>query len=137
MCLFGKSCQIREAYALRELKINLGRLLEEEDSHYYAQAILSGENMVGGSKLQQFDMINGLLLKSDHEQRHHEKLETIIHTSADDQIDSDIIFDDPYVDNTSGYAEHDINAYDQSLYDFESLINNVQVDAKKITQNKY
>ncbi|GJX13472.1 hypothetical protein Tco_0205230 [Tanacetum coccineum] len=36
------------------------------------------------------DMINGLLSKSDHELRHHEKLETIIHTSADDQIDFDI-----------------------------------------------
>nr|GEV04668.1 hypothetical protein [Tanacetum cinerariifolium] len=41
------------------------------------------------------DMINGLLSKSGHEQRHHEKLKTIIHTSADDQIASDIIFDDP------------------------------------------
>ncbi|GJZ93519.1 retrovirus-related pol polyprotein from transposon TNT 1-94 [Tanacetum coccineum] len=42
----------------------------------------------------QIDMINGLLSKSDHEHRHDEKLETIIYTSADDQIDSDIIFDD-------------------------------------------
>ncbi|GJR01817.1 hypothetical protein Tco_0524801 [Tanacetum coccineum] len=50
----------------------------------------------------QIDMINGLLSKSNHEQRHHEKIETIIHTSADDQINSDIIFDDPYVDNNSG-----------------------------------
>ncbi|GJZ84686.1 hypothetical protein Tco_0650025 [Tanacetum coccineum] len=73
----------------------------------------------------QIDMINRLLLKSDHEQRHHEKLETIIHTSADDQIDSNMIFDDPYVDNNSGYVEHDTNAHDQSLHDFESLINNV------------
>ncbi|GKD51557.1 hypothetical protein Tco_1280533 [Tanacetum coccineum] len=32
----------------------------------------------------QVDITNGLLSKSDHEQRHHEKLETIIHTSADD-----------------------------------------------------
>ncbi|GJY45946.1 integrase, catalytic region, zinc finger, CCHC-type containing protein [Tanacetum coccineum] len=30
----------------------------------------------------QIDMITGLLSKSDHEQRHHEKLETIIHTLA-------------------------------------------------------
>ncbi|GJU82812.1 integrase, catalytic region, zinc finger, CCHC-type containing protein [Tanacetum coccineum] len=73
----------------------------------------------------QIDMINGLLSKSDHVQRHHEKLETIIHTSVDDQIDSDIFFDDPYVDNNSGQAEDDTNAHDQSLYDFESLINNV------------
>nr|GEV33150.1 retrovirus-related Pol polyprotein from transposon TNT 1-94 [Tanacetum cinerariifolium] len=47
----------------------------------------------------QVDMINGLLSKSDHEQRHYEKLETIIHTSANDQIDFDIIFDDPHMDN--------------------------------------
>ncbi|GJS72151.1 hypothetical protein Tco_0704992 [Tanacetum coccineum] len=50
----------------------------------------------------QIDMINGLLLYSDHEQQHHEKLETIICTSDDDQIDSDIISDDPYMDNNSG-----------------------------------
>ncbi|GJY16679.1 retrovirus-related pol polyprotein from transposon TNT 1-94 [Tanacetum coccineum] len=60
-----------------------------------------------------------------------EKLETIIHTSVDDQIDSDIIFDDLYVDNNSGQAEHDTNAHDQSLHDFESLIINVQVEAEK------
>ncbi|GJV68926.1 hypothetical protein Tco_1484435 [Tanacetum coccineum] len=50
----------------------------------------------------QINMINGLLSKSNHEHHHHEKLKTIIHTSVDDQIDSDIIFDDPYVDNNSG-----------------------------------
>ncbi|GJS67891.1 hypothetical protein Tco_0682456 [Tanacetum coccineum] len=49
----------------------------------------------------QIDMINGLLSKSDHKQSHHEKLETIIHTSVDDQIDYDIIFDDQFVDNDS------------------------------------
>ncbi|GJY11152.1 integrase, catalytic region, zinc finger, CCHC-type containing protein [Tanacetum coccineum] len=79
----------------------------------------------------QVDMINGLLSKSNHEQHHHEKLETIIHTFADDQIDSDIIFDDPYMDNNSGQAEHDTNAHDQSLHDFESLIINVQERIKE------
>nr|GEZ63374.1 hypothetical protein [Tanacetum cinerariifolium] len=78
----------------------------------------------------QITMINGLLSKSDHEHRHHEKLETIIHTSADDQIESDIIFDDPYMDNNSGQAEHDTNARDQPLPDFKSLINNVQLEAE-------
>ncbi|GKC84839.1 integrase, catalytic region, zinc finger, CCHC-type containing protein [Tanacetum coccineum] len=79
----------------------------------------------------QVDMINGLLSKSDHEQCQHEKLETIIHTSADDQIDSDIISDDPYMDNNSGQAEHDTNTHDQSLHDFESLTINVQIEAEK------
>ncbi|GJU16006.1 reverse transcriptase domain-containing protein [Tanacetum coccineum] len=49
----------------------------------------------------QIDMINGLLSKSDHEHRNHEKLETVIHTSADDQIDSNISFYDPFVDYNS------------------------------------
>ncbi|GKE01032.1 hypothetical protein Tco_1389015 [Tanacetum coccineum] len=39
---------------------------------------------------------------NDLEQRHHKKLETIIYTSPDGQIDSDIIYDDPYVDSNSG-----------------------------------
>nr|GEU57060.1 hypothetical protein [Tanacetum cinerariifolium]GEW79316.1 hypothetical protein [Tanacetum cinerariifolium] len=34
-----------------------------------------------------------------HEQISHEKRKTIIQTSDDDQIDSNIIFDDPYVEN--------------------------------------
>ncbi|GJS87538.1 hypothetical protein Tco_0770174 [Tanacetum coccineum] len=33
-----------------------------------------------------------------HEQIHHEKRKTIIQTSDDDQFDSNIIFDDPYVE---------------------------------------
>nr|GEU87130.1 hypothetical protein [Tanacetum cinerariifolium] len=82
----------------------------------------------------QIDMINGLLSKSDHEQHHHENLETIIHTSAHDQIDFDIIFDDPYMDNNSGQSEHDTNAHDQSLHDFESLIINLQLEAKNNAQ---
>nr|GEU31954.1 hypothetical protein [Tanacetum cinerariifolium] len=73
----------------------------------------------------QIDMINGLLSQSDHEQCHYEKLKTIIHISTDDQIDSDIIFDDPCMDNNSRQAKHDTNSHDQSLHDFESLINNV------------
>ncbi|GKA58127.1 hypothetical protein Tco_0757315 [Tanacetum coccineum] len=47
----------------------------------------------------QIDLINGLLSKGDHEHKNHEKFKTIKHTSADDQIDSDIIFNDPYVED--------------------------------------
>nr|GFA40577.1 hypothetical protein [Tanacetum cinerariifolium] len=78
----------------------------------------------------QIDMINGLLSKSDHEQCHHKKLETIIHTSVDDQIVSNIIFAYSYVDNNDGQAKHDTNSHDKSLHDFESLINNIQVKAE-------
>ncbi|GJT94140.1 hypothetical protein Tco_1082985 [Tanacetum coccineum] len=66
----------------------------------------------------------------DHEHKNHEKFETIKHTSINDQIDSDIIFDDPYVEDNSGQAEHDPNPHDQTCADIESLIYNVQVEAK-------
>ncbi|GKF31752.1 retrovirus-related pol polyprotein from transposon TNT 1-94, partial [Tanacetum coccineum] len=79
----------------------------------------------------QVDISNGLISKSYHEQHHHEKLKTIIHTSTDDQIDSDIIFDDPCVEDNTRKAEHDTNAHDQSIHDFESLIINVQVEFEK------
>ncbi|GJR58350.1 hypothetical protein Tco_1500512 [Tanacetum coccineum] len=72
----------------------------------------------------QIDLTNGLLSKGDHEHKNHEKFKTIKHTSADDQINSDIIFDDPYVEDDSGQTEHDPNAYDQTYADIESLIYN-------------
>ncbi|GJS95562.1 hypothetical protein Tco_0802530 [Tanacetum coccineum] len=52
------------------------------------------------------DLINGLLSKSDHEQQNREKLETIKFTSFDDQIDCNIIFDDPYKEVNSRQVEH-------------------------------
>ncbi|GJS83923.1 hypothetical protein Tco_0750464 [Tanacetum coccineum] len=50
-----------------------------------------------------------------HDQISHAKRKTIIHTSDDDQIDSNIIFDDPFVENNGGTSEHDSNASIQSL----------------------
>ncbi|GJY19969.1 hypothetical protein Tco_0392535 [Tanacetum coccineum] len=37
-----------------------------------------------------------------HEQANHAKRKPIIHTSDDDQIDSNIIFDDHYMENNGG-----------------------------------
>nr|GEZ42664.1 hypothetical protein [Tanacetum cinerariifolium] len=48
-----------------------------------------------------------------HEQMHHEKRKTIIQRSNDDQIDSNIIFDDPYVEHNSGTSDHDSNNHDE------------------------
>ncbi|GJV62167.1 hypothetical protein Tco_1468267, partial [Tanacetum coccineum] len=47
-----------------------------------------------------------------HEQVSHVKCKTIIQT-YDDQIDSNIIFDDPYVENNGGTFEHDSYAHDE------------------------
>ncbi|GJR73332.1 hypothetical protein Tco_0085697 [Tanacetum coccineum] len=48
-----------------------------------------------------------------HEQVSHVKCKTIIKTSDDDQIDSNIISDDPYVENNGGTFDHDSNAHDE------------------------
>nr|GEV54793.1 hypothetical protein [Tanacetum cinerariifolium] len=134
-CLKPKVCDAKyfREQMLLATKDEAGVRLDEEENDFmldnsYEDNML--EELNAAVNVSQIDMINGLLSKSDHEQRDHEKLKTIIHTSVDDQIDYVIIFDDPYVDNNSGQAEHDTNAHDQPFHDFESLIQNVQREAK-------
>nr|GEX87086.1 hypothetical protein [Tanacetum cinerariifolium] len=64
-----------------------------------------------------------------HEQVNHAKRKTIIHTFDDDQIDSNIIFNDSYVENNGGTSEHDSNAHDE-YHDIQMLTYNVQREAK-------
>ncbi|GKC17442.1 hypothetical protein Tco_1014224 [Tanacetum coccineum] len=64
-----------------------------------------------------------------HEQVSHVKCKTIIHTSDDDQIDSNIIFNDPYVENNGGISEHDANAHDE-YHEIQMLEYNVQREAE-------
>ncbi|GKC57998.1 hypothetical protein Tco_1085596, partial [Tanacetum coccineum] len=75
------------------------------------------------------DLISGMISKSVHEHTNNEKLKTVIKTSDDDQIDSNIIFDDPYVENNGRTDEHDSNAHDQS-FDIEYVVYNVQREAE-------
>ncbi|GJU80230.1 hypothetical protein Tco_1282595 [Tanacetum coccineum] len=48
-----------------------------------------------------------------HEQVSHVKHKTIIQTFDDDQIDFNITFDDPYMENNGGTSDHDSNAHDE------------------------
>ncbi|GKF37399.1 hypothetical protein Tco_0114157, partial [Tanacetum coccineum] len=48
-----------------------------------------------------------------HEQLSNVKRKTIIQTSDDDQIDSNIIFDDPFMENNGGTSDHDSNTHDE------------------------
>ncbi|GJS43429.1 hypothetical protein Tco_0568472 [Tanacetum coccineum] len=77
----------------------------------------------------QINLINRMLSKGVHEHTNHEKLKTVINTSDDDQIDSNIIFDDPCVENNGAIDEHDSDAHYQS-FDIESLIYNVKKEAE-------
>ncbi|GJX59725.1 retrovirus-related pol polyprotein from transposon TNT 1-94 [Tanacetum coccineum] len=60
-----------------------------------------------------------------HEQVSHRKRKTIIQTTDDDQIDSNIIFDDPFVENNGGMSEHDSTAHDE-YREIQMLAYNVQ-----------
>ncbi|GJS80726.1 putative ribonuclease H-like domain-containing protein [Tanacetum coccineum] len=68
-----------------------------------------------------------MIPKGVHEHKNHGKRKTIINTSDDDQIDSNIIFDDLYVENNCGLAEHDSNAHDQ-YHDVKILAYNETCD---------
>ncbi|GKA00131.1 hypothetical protein Tco_0672681 [Tanacetum coccineum] len=72
-----------------------------------------------------------------HEQVSHGKRQTIIQTTDDDQIDSNIIFDDPFVENNGGTSEHDSTAHDE-YRKIQMLAYNVQreVENKKRLNNE-
>ncbi|GJR54755.1 hypothetical protein Tco_1405276 [Tanacetum coccineum] len=117
-------------------KDEVGVHIDDEENNFILMNAY-GDNMLEelNASVIRIERIQPADNKSDTEPNYdaeviNEKLETIIHTSADDQIDSDIIFNDPYVDNNTGQAEHEPNAHDQPYADIESLIYNVQVEAK-------
>ncbi|GJV07332.1 hypothetical protein Tco_1344988 [Tanacetum coccineum] len=64
-----------------------------------------------------------------HEQMRHEKRKIIIQTSDDDQIDSNIIFDDPYMENNGGTSDHDSNDHDE-YHKIQMLAYYIQREAK-------
>ncbi|GJU12884.1 hypothetical protein Tco_1135280 [Tanacetum coccineum] len=64
-----------------------------------------------------------------HEQVSHGKHKTIIQTTGDDQIDSNIIFDDPFVENNDGTSEHDSIDHDE-YREIQMLAYNVQREAE-------
>ncbi|GJV38583.1 retrovirus-related pol polyprotein from transposon TNT 1-94 [Tanacetum coccineum] len=66
-----------------------------------------------------------------HKQVNHVKRKTIIHASDDDQIDSNIIFDDPYVENNGTISKHDSNDHDE-YHNIQILAYNVQRETENI-----
>ncbi|GJR88059.1 hypothetical protein Tco_0212070 [Tanacetum coccineum] len=67
------------------------------------------------------------------EQVRHVKCKTIIQTSDDDQIDYNIIFNDPYVENNGGTSEHDSNVHDE-YHEIQMLAYNIQREAENKKQ---
>ncbi|GJZ80833.1 hypothetical protein Tco_0645827 [Tanacetum coccineum] len=71
-----------------------------------------------------------------HEQVSHEKRKTIIQTSNDDQIDYNIISDDPYVEDNGGTSDHDSNAH-KEYHKIQMLAYNLAKEAFKEREDRY
>ncbi|GKC91217.1 putative ribonuclease H-like domain-containing protein [Tanacetum coccineum] len=68
-------------------------------------------------------------LSKGHEQMHHEKRKIIIQTFDDDQIDSNFIFDDLYVENNSAMSDRDLNDHEK-YHKIQMLAYDVQREAE-------
>ncbi|GJX75135.1 hypothetical protein Tco_0313730 [Tanacetum coccineum] len=75
--------------------------------------------------------MNPLFSKSNHEQTYHEQPKIINFTNGDDQIISEIIFDDPNIEVNDGSVEHDKSAHDSYDNELEQLARNVYKEAEK------
>ncbi|GJZ65372.1 integrase, catalytic region, zinc finger, CCHC-type containing protein [Tanacetum coccineum] len=73
--------------------------------------------------------MNPLFMDNIHEQIYHEQPKIINSTISDDQIYSDIIFDDPNMEVNSGSFEHNKNVHNS--YKLEQLAKNAYKEAEK------
>ncbi|GJZ96369.1 integrase, catalytic region, zinc finger, CCHC-type containing protein [Tanacetum coccineum] len=87
---------------LKELNASVITMARIQPTNNKSDAEPTYDEVISEVNASQIDLINILLSKGDHEHRNHEKFETIKHTSDDNQINSDIIFDDPYMEDYSG-----------------------------------
>nr|GEV48577.1 serine/threonine protein kinase SRPK1 [Tanacetum cinerariifolium] len=90
---------------------------------------------IDGVQAPSFSFLKELFTKSDHEQSHHEKHKTIKPTYDDDEIDSNIILDDPDEGINIDNVRQDNHAHDQQCDELEKLLRNVQIESAN-TQRK-
>ncbi|GJV51663.1 hypothetical protein Tco_1447404 [Tanacetum coccineum] len=75
--------------------------------------------------------MNPLFFNSNHEQTYHEQPKIINSPTSDDQINSDIIFDDPYVEVNDESVEHDKNTHDSHDNELDQLARNAYKEVEK------
>ncbi|GJZ40239.1 hypothetical protein Tco_0586802 [Tanacetum coccineum] len=126
---YARQCQkpkVRDAKYFREqmllaMKYEAGDNLSNEENDFMLDISYRG-------RLEELTRILQVHASSKvHEQVSHGKHKTSIQTTDDDQIDSNIIFDDPFVENNGGTSEHDSTAHDE-YREIQMLAYNVQCD---------
>ncbi|GJX11100.1 retrovirus-related pol polyprotein from transposon TNT 1-94 [Tanacetum coccineum] len=131
---YARDCQkprVRDAKYFREqillaMKDEAGSNLKDEENDFMLDNSYRDETLEE-STAAAISEVNSST--RDHEQVNRVKIKTIIHTSANDQIDLNIIFNDPYVENNGGTSEHDSTAHDE-YNDIKMLAYNVQREAE-------
>ncbi|GJY88570.1 retrovirus-related pol polyprotein from transposon TNT 1-94 [Tanacetum coccineum] len=122
---YARECQkpkVRDTKYFREqmllaMKDEAGSNLSNEENHFMLDTSY-------GEDLEELTAAVHASSKA-HEQVSHGKRKTIIQTIDDDQIDSNIIFDDLFVENNGGTSEHDSTSHDE-YREIQMLAYNVQ-----------
>ncbi|GKC91286.1 hypothetical protein Tco_1151935 [Tanacetum coccineum] len=98
---------------VKELSVNICMMARIQPANIESDEGLSYDStFISEVQTPSTSYMNLLFLDSNHEQTYHEQPKIINVTIGDDQINSDIIFDDPNVEVNSGSVEHDKNAHD-------------------------
>ncbi|GJX57953.1 hypothetical protein Tco_0289343 [Tanacetum coccineum] len=130
---YACDCQktrVRDAKYFREqmllaMKDKAGSNLKDEENDFML------DNSYGDETLEELTaaVIMMARIQPSDNNAYHGKHKTVVNTSDDDQIDSNIIFANPYVENNGGSVEHDSNAHDQ-YHDVKIIAYNVQRETK-------
>ncbi|GJT17197.1 hypothetical protein Tco_0875903 [Tanacetum coccineum] len=141
-CVFHELCQIRERQIeqmLLAMKDEAESNLNDEENDFMLDNSFRDETLeeLTAAAISEVNASHKMISKRVHEHKNHGKCKTVINTSDDDQIDSNIIFDDPYVQNNGGSDKHDSSNHDQ-YHDVKILAYNAlrEADNQKRLNNK-
>ncbi|GJZ40916.1 retrovirus-related pol polyprotein from transposon TNT 1-94 [Tanacetum coccineum] len=120
---YARDClkpSVREAKYFREqilldMKDEPGSNLDDEENDFMLHNSFGDETLeeLTDAAVKEVNASYKMIPKGIHEHKNHGKCKTVINISDDDQIDYNIIFDDPFVENNGGSNKHDSNAHDQ------------------------
>ncbi|GKB39166.1 retrovirus-related pol polyprotein from transposon TNT 1-94 [Tanacetum coccineum] len=125
---YARECQKPKVHDLKYFREQMLLAMKDE-----AGSNLSNEEndfMLGTSYGEDLKELTAIVHASSkvHEQVSHGKHKTIIQTTKDDQIYSNIIFDDLFVENNGGTSKHDSTDHDE-YREVQMLAYNVQREA--------
>ncbi|GJT17100.1 hypothetical protein Tco_0875806 [Tanacetum coccineum] len=130
---YARDCQkprVHDAKYFREqmllaMKDEAGSNLKDEENDFMLDNSYGDETLeeLTAAVVSEVNALHKMIPTEVHEHKNHGKCKTVVNTYDDDQINSNIIFDDHYVENNGGSAEHDSNAHD-SYHDIKILAYN-------------